>query len=95
MGIFTLIPTLLTILGDLPKVLAAFQALNKMITDAEATALDGPTKLAKVLNDFEAFLNTINPTWGGDFDKIAVEVEGVVNQIVGFYNAFAQAKPTV
>jgi hypothetical protein len=93
MGIFTLIPTLLTILGDLPKVLAALMALKQAVVDAEATGMDGPTKLTKVLNDFEVAINVINPTWAGEFDTIAKDVEMVVNDIVGIFNEFAHAAP--
>lgn len=92
-SIFAFFPTLLSILGDLPKAISALEGLDKLIKDAEATNQDGPTKLAAVLNDFEAILNTINPAWGGEFDTIAKEVEGVVNAIVGFYNEFAKAAP--
>lgn len=90
-SIFSFFPTLLSILGDLPKAVSALQGLDKLIKDAEATGQDGPTKLAAVLNDFEAMLNTINPAWGGDFAAIAAEVESVVNEVVGFYNGFAKA----
>ena len=92
-NILAFIPTLLSILGDLPKVLNAMLSLRQLIVDAEATGMDGPTKLAKVLNDFENTLNTINPTWGGDFAPIAKIVEDVVGEVVAFENQFANAKP--
>lgn len=93
MSFLSFIPTLLGVLGDLPKVVSAIEALLKAVTDAEATGLDGPTKLANVLNDFETALNDLNPTWGGDFATIAKDVEDVVNTVVAFYNGFAKAKP--
>ena len=93
MNILTFIPTLLSILGDLPKVLAALMSLKQAIVDAEATGKSGPDKLTAVLNDFEAALNDLNPAWGGEFAPIAAEAEAVVNDIVGFYNAFAHAAP--
>lgn len=93
MNILSLIPILFTILGDLPKVLSAIMALKQAVVDAEATGMDGPTKLAKVLNDFEVAINVINPTWAGEFDTIAKDVEMVVNDIVGFYNEFTHATP--
>ena len=67
--------------------------LGKAIKDAEATGEDGPTKLAAVLNDFEAFLQEVAPTWAGTFQTIAADVEGAVNAIVGIYNDFAHAAP--
>lgn len=94
MGIFSLIPMLMTILGDLPKVVSAIQFLIKAINDAEATGLSGSDKLTAVLNDFEGALNAINPTWGGDFAPIASAVEAVVGDIVGLYNDFAHAAPS-
>lgn len=94
MNFLTLIPTLFGILGDLPKVLSAIQSLLKAVTDAEATGVDGPTKLANVLNDFEAAINNLNPGWAGTFDTIAKDVEAVVGDIVSFYNDFAKAKPS-
>lgn len=93
LSVFSFIPTLLTIVGDLPKALQAFEFLLKAITDAESTTLSGPDKLTAVLNDFEAGLNAINPAWGGEFDPIAKDVEAVVNSIVAVYNQFAHAKP--
>lgn len=93
MNFLNFLPTLIGILGDIPKVISALAALNQMIKDAEATGEDGPTKLAAVLNDFEAFLNTLSPSLGTGFQSIAAEVEAVVNEIVTFYNAFAHAKP--
>ena len=93
MNLVTLFSTLMSILGDLPKVISAFQFLDKAIKDAEATGEDGPTKLAAVLNDFEAFLQEVAPTWAGTFQTIAADVEGAVNAIVGIYNDFAHAAP--
>jgi hypothetical protein len=93
MNFLTIIPTLLGVLGDLPKVVNALQTLMKLVKDAEATGLDGATKLTNVLNDFETVLNVLNPTWGGTFETVAKEVENVVNEVVAFYNEFAKASP--
>lgn len=90
LAILSFVPTLLSIVGDLPKAVAAFMALDKAVKDAEVSGVDGPTKLANVLNDFEVALGTINPAWAGDFDPIAKDVEGVVNELVAFYNSFAK-----
>lgn len=87
-------PTMLGYLGDIPKAIMALGQLNQIILDAEASGEDGPTKMAKVLNDFEVFLNTLSPALGTDFKNIQGEVEAAVNAIVAFYNAFANAKPT-
>lgn len=92
-ALFSFIPTLLGILGDLPKVFAALTFLHQAIVDVEATGKSGPDKLTAVLNDFETFLNSAAPTWVGEFTTIAAAVESVVNEIVGIYNAFA--KPAV
>jgi hypothetical protein len=86
--------TLFTLLGDLPKVLQAILGLKKLVIDVEATGVDGPTKLANVLNDFEVMLNDINPTWGGEFAPIAKAVEDAVNLIVADFNLFKNAAPT-
>ena len=91
MSIFSLIPTLMTILGSLPKALAAIQFLVKAINDAEATGQTGEQKLAAVLNDFEAFLLAAAPTWAGEFQTIAADIEAVVGDIVGLHNDFAHA----
>ena len=91
MSIFSLIPTLMTILGSLPKALAAIQFLVKAINDAEATGQTGDQKLAAVLNDFEAFLLAAAPTWAGEFQTIAADIEAVVGDVVGLYNDFAHA----
>lgn len=88
LGFFT---AMTGVLGDIPKAISALIALNQLVKDAEATGEDGPTKLAKVLNDFEAFLNTINPAAATDFQAIAEEVESVVGEIVTFYNGFHKA----
>lgn len=93
MNFLTLIPTLLSILGDLPSVVQAIEALLKAVTDAEATGLPGPTKLANVLNDVEVAINAINPKWGGTFADIAKDVESAVNDVVAFLNTFAKAAP--
>ncbi len=93
MNVFNLIPTLFTILGSLPKVIAAVQFLIKAINDAETTGLSGQDKLTLVLNDFEAFLLAAAPTWAGEFETIAKDVEAVVADIVGLYNDFAHAAP--
>ena len=91
-NLLTLGSMLFTLLGDLPKVLEALLGLKKLVVDAEATGVDGPTKLANVLNDFEAMLNDINPTWGGEFAPIAKAVEDAVSMIVADYNLFKNAK---
>lgn len=95
MSIFSLIGILGTILGDLPKVMGALQFLVKAINDAEATGVSGPDKLTAVLNDFEAFLQEVAPSWAGTFETIAKDVESAVNDIVGLYNDFAHAAPAV
>ncbi|GEM_PF-5158236 len=95
MNIFSLIPTLFTILGSLPKVMAAIQFLIKAINDAEATGQTGEQKLAAVLNDFEAFLLAAAPTWAGEFQTIAADVEAAVGDVVALYNDFAHAAPLV
>lgn len=94
MGILSLIPTLLGILGDLPKVIGAIQFLLKAINDAEASGVSGPDKLTAVLNDFEAFLQDAAPSWAGTFAAIAKDVEDAVNAVVGIYNDFAHAAPS-
>lgn len=91
-AILSFIPTLLTILGDFPKVIAGFQFLQQAIVEMENTSQTGEQKLAAVLNSFEAFLTTAAPTYAQPFETIAADVESVVNEIVGIYNAFA--KPT-
>lgn len=93
LSILGILPTLFTILGDLPKVLAAVQFLVKAVNDAEATGQTGEQKLAAVLNDFEAFLAAAAPNWAGTFDTIAKDVEAVVGDVVAIYNDFAHAKP--
>lgn len=90
---FSFIPTLIGVLGDLPKAISALEGLDKLIKDAEATGVDGPTKLASVLNDFQVILNDLNPQLGSDFSAIAKEVEDFVNAVVSFYNEFAHAAP--
>lgn len=92
-AILSFLPTLFGILGDLPKVLQAVQFLLKAVADAEATGKSGPDKLTAVLNDFEAFLAQVAPTWAGTFATIATDVESVVNEIVAFMNSFAKAAP--
>lgn len=92
-GVFSLIPTLLGILGDLPKVVTVMQALVKAVTDAEQTGLDGPTKLANVLMDVETAINAINPAWAGTFDTIAKDVEVAVGEVVSIFNSFAKPAP--
>lgn len=89
-AVLSFIPTLLSIVGDLPKVVAGIEFLLKAITDAEATGKSGPDKLTAVLNDFEAFLNQVAPTWAGTFTTIAADVESVVGEIVGLFNLFAK-----
>lgn len=89
-AILGFLPTLFGILGDLPKVIQVIEALLRAVTDAEQTGLDGPTKLANVLNDVEAAINDVNPAWGGTFDTIAKDVEGVVNEVVALFNTFAK-----
>lgn len=93
-AILSFLPTLWTILGDLPKVVQAFGALHQLILDVESKALSGPDKLTAVLNDFEAILNDLAPQWTGTFDTIAKEVEAVVNEIVAMLNTFKNAAPT-
>lgn len=90
-ALFSFIPTLLGIFNDLPKVFEALSFLHKAIVDVEATGKSGPDKLTSVLNDFETFLNTAAPSWAGTFSTIAADVEAVVNEIVGIYNAFGKA----
>ena len=89
-SIFSFIPTLLTILGDLPKVLSAFEFIRQAILDAEKTGASGPDKLTAVLNDFETFLKTAAPNWVAPFETIAADVEAVVNEMVALYNEFAK-----
>jgi hypothetical protein len=91
-AILSFIPTLLGILGELPKVLAAFDFLRKAITDVEASGKSGPDKLTAVLNDFEVFLKTAAPNYAQPFETIAADVEAVVNEIVAIYNEFAKPK---
>lgn len=90
-SILSLLGILGTIINDLPKAVAAVQFLFKAITDAEATGKSGPDKLTAVLNDFEAFLMQIAPTWAGTFDTIAKDVEAAVNDIVALLNQFKNA----
>lgn len=89
------VPTVIGLFGELPKAINFLVALDGIIKDAEATGEDGPTKLAKVLNDAEAAINTLSPAISVEFGTIAPEIEAVVNAIVAFYNEFAQAKPVV
>lgn len=95
MNFLSIFPTLLTVLGELPKVVSAIEFLLKAINDAEALGVDGPTKLSNVLNDFEAFLSTLNPAWGGDFAPIAQDIEAMVNAVIGFHNDFNHAAASV
>ena len=92
-AILGFLPTLWTIIGDLPKVVSAFQFLHQAIIDAEATGKSGPDKLTAVLNDFEAFIGQVAPSWSAGFATIATDVESVVNEIVGIMNSFAKATP--
>ena len=91
-AILSFFPLMFTILGDFPKVIAAFQFIQKAILDAEATGNSGPDKLTAVLNDFETFLNVLNPAWGGTFDTIAKDIEAVVGESVALFNLFAHPK---
>lgn len=91
LALFSFIPTLFTILGDLPKVIQAIMSLRQMIVDAEATGLSGPDKLTKVLNDFEAALNVLAPSFGQPFATIAADVEAMVNALVADFNTFKKA----
>ena len=95
MNIVALLSLLSTIIGDMPKVLAAVAFLVKAIGDAEATGQTGEQKLAAVLNDFEAFLLAAAPTWAGEFQTIAADVEAAVGDVVALYNDFAHAAPLV
>lgn len=92
-SLFSLLPMLMTVLGDLPKAIQALSVLPKLILDAESTTLAGPDKMTAVLNDFETALDAINPEWGGEFDPIAKGVEAVVNDIVAAGNIFKKAAP--
>lgn len=93
-AILSFLPTLWTIIGDLPKAIAAGQALLKAIMDAESKTLSGPDKLDAVLMDFETALNDLAPQWTGTFDEIAKDVEAVVNEVVAGFNLFKNAAPT-
>lgn len=93
-AILGFLPTLWTILGDLPKVVQAFGSLHQLILDAESKALSGADKLDAVLMDFEKILNDLAPSWAGTFDQVAKEVEAVVNEIVAMLNSFKNAAPT-
>jgi len=95
MNIVSLISLLGTIIGDVPKALAALSFLVKAIADAEATGQTGEQKLAAVLNDFEAFLTANFPAFAQPFETIAAAVEGAVSEVVTILNLFGLFKPTV
>lgn len=92
MNIVALLSLLSTIIGDMPKVLAAVAFLVKAIGDAEATGQTGEQKLAAVLNDFEAFLSVNFPTFAQPFETIAAAVEAAVGEVVTLLNLFGLFK---
>jgi hypothetical protein len=88
-AVLAFLPTLFTIMGDLPKVMAAIQFLITAVGEIESTGQTGEQKLDAVLNSFEAYLTTNFPTYAQPFETIAVDVEAVVNAIVSAYNEAA------
>lgn len=90
MNVFAVIPTMISMLGYLPKALDALAFLHTAVLEVEATGQSGDQKLAAVLNGFEAFLAKDFPEFAKPFDTIAADVEAVVNDIVAIYNLFAK-----
>ena len=93
MNIFALFTLLTNAMGYVPKALSVLAFIAKAVADIEAPGQTGEQKLASVLNDTEAELNTNFPEFAQPFETIAPAIEAAVSEAVALLNLFGLFKP--
>ena len=92
-AVLAFLPTLWTIFGDIPKIIAFGIMVEQSVIAIEATGQTGSQKLAAVLNLIEAYLAKEAPQYAQPFETIAADIEAIVNAVVAGFNLFKKAAP--